>query len=168
MNLEWRHLVNETFLKCPGAGEDAAPALAQRVWARVVIVWEGGTGSGVELAAAAGGVPPVAVAVSLQGRLGWRTPAGGREVACGVVVGVAAMAMAASTRGRHCVRLRDPGRWPLGLVPLMLKVCIGEPGALGSGGFCGRMVAEIMLLYVCERRCRSPPPLLRGWSKARA
>jgi hypothetical protein len=35
-------------------------------------------------------------------------------------------------------------------------------GALGGGGFGGRMVAEITLSYVCGSRCRSPPPLLRG------
>jgi hypothetical protein len=115
-----------------------------------------------------GGVPTVAVAVSLRGRPGRRTAAGGGGVAYGVVVGVGAMAMAALTRGRHCVRLRDPGGRPLGLVPLMLKVGGGEPGALGGGGFGGRMVAEIMISYICGRRCRSPPPLLRGGSKARA
>jgi hypothetical protein len=66
-------------------------------------------------------------------------------VACGAIVGVAAKAMAASTRGRHKMRLRDPGGQPLGLVLLMLKVGVWEPGALGGGGFGGRMVAEMML-----------------------
>jgi hypothetical protein len=125
-------------------------------------MWEGGAGSGAALAAAAGGVPAVAVAVSLRGQPGQRTAAGGGGVACRVVVGVAAMAMAVSTSGRHCMRLRDPGRRPLGLVLLMLKVGVGEPGALGGGGFGGRMLAEIMLSYVCGSRCCSPPPLLRG------
>jgi hypothetical protein len=41
-------------------------------------------------------------------------------------------------------------------------VDVGEPGALGGGGFGGRMVAEMTLSYVRESRCRSPPPLLRG------
>jgi hypothetical protein len=131
-------------------------------------MWEGGTGSGVALVVAAGGVLAAAVAVSLRGRPGRRTAAGGRGVTCRAVVRVMAMAMAASTSGRHCMRLRDPGRRPLGLVSLMFKVGIGEPRALGGGGFGGRMVAEIMLSYVCGSRCRSPPPLLRGGSKARA
>jgi hypothetical protein len=43
-----------------------------------------------------------------------------------------------------------------------LKVSVGEPGALGGGGLGGHTVAEIMLSYVCGRRCRSSPPLLRG------
>jgi hypothetical protein len=100
--------------------------------------------------------------VSLRGRPGRRVAAGGGGVACGAVVGVAAMAMAASMRGRHWMRLRDPGGRPLGLVSLMLKAGVGEPGALGGGGFGGRMVAEITLSYACGSRCRSPPPLLRG------
>jgi hypothetical protein len=104
---------------------------------------------GAALVAAAGGVLAAAVAVSLRGRPGRRTAAGGGGVVCGAVVGVAAMAMAASTSGRHCMRLRDPSGRPLGLGSLKLKAGVGEPGALGSGGFGGRMVAEIMLSYVC-------------------
>jgi hypothetical protein len=114
----------------------------------------GGTGGGGRGAAT--------VAVSLRGRPGWRVVAGGGRVACGAVVGVAAKAMAASTRGRHKMRLRDPSGQPLSLVSLMLKVGVGEPGALGGGGLGGRMVAEMMLSYVCGRRCCSLPPLLRG------
>jgi hypothetical protein len=115
---------------------------------------------------ATGGVPAVAVVVSLRGRLGRRVVAGGGRVACGAIVGVAAMAMAASTSGRHKTRLQDPDGWPLGLVSLMLKVGVGEPGALGGGGFGERMVAEMMLSYVCGRRCCNPPPLYRGGSRA--
>jgi hypothetical protein len=111
---------------------------------------------------ATGGVSAVAVVGSLRGRLGRRVAAGGERVAYGAIVGVAAMAMVASTSGRHNTRLRDPGGRPLGLVSLMLKVGVGEPKALGGSGFGGRMVAEMMLLYVCGRRCHSPPPLLRG------
>jgi hypothetical protein len=66
-------------------------------------------------------------------------------VACGAIMGVAAKVMAASTRGRHKMRLRDCGGRPLGLVSLMLKVGVEEPRALGSGGFGGRIVAEMML-----------------------
>jgi hypothetical protein len=60
--------------------------------------------------------------------------------AFGVPVGAATTAMAASTKGRHRVRLTEPGGRPLGLRSLMLKVGVGELGALGGGGFGGRMV----------------------------
>jgi hypothetical protein len=102
------------------------------------------------------------VAVSLRGWPGRRVAAGGGRVDCGAVEGVAALAMAASTSGRHKMWLREPGGRPLGLMWLMLKVGAGEPGALGGGGFGGRMVAKITLSYMWGRRCRSPPPLLRG------
>jgi hypothetical protein len=125
-------------------------------------MWVGVAGSRVALAVATGEVPAAAVVVSLGGQPGRRVAAGVERVACGAIVGVAALAMAASTRGRHRTRLRDPGGLPLGLVLLMLKVGVGEPGALGGVGFDRRMVAEMMLSYACGRRCHSPPPLLRG------
>ena len=73
------------------------------------------------------------VAVSLRGRPGRCVGAGGGIVGCGVVDGAAALAIAASTSGRHRMRLRAPGCRPLGLVRLMSKVGGGEPGALGGG-----------------------------------
>jgi hypothetical protein len=60
------------------------------------------------------------------------------------------------------MRLRDPGGRPLGLWLLMLKVGVGELGALGGGGLGGRMVVERMWSYACGRKWRRPPPLLRG------
>jgi hypothetical protein len=66
-------------------------------------------------AAAAEGVPAAMVAVSLQGRPGRRIGAGGGIVGCGAVDGAAALAIAASTSGRHRMRLREPGGRPLGL-----------------------------------------------------
>jgi hypothetical protein len=64
-------------------------------------MWVGGVVSGAALAVAAGGVPVSEAAVSLQGRPGRHEDAGGGRVVCGGVVGVAALAMAASTSGRH-------------------------------------------------------------------
>jgi hypothetical protein len=84
---------------------------------------------------AAGGAPAATVAVSLRGwaaRGCWRQK-GGLRSGCGVTAEV----MAASTSGRHKMRLRDPGGRPLGLVSFMLMVGVGEPGALGGGGFGG-------------------------------
>jgi hypothetical protein len=114
------------------------------------------------------GVPAAMAAVSLRGRPGRRMAVGGGRVGCGAVGGDTALAMVASTSGKHKMRLQEPGSRPLGLMWLMLKVGAGEPGALGGEGFGGRTVAEITLSYVWGRRCRSPPPLLRGGSKARA
>jgi hypothetical protein len=112
------------------------------------------------LVVAAGEVLVAALAVSLRGRPGRRVAAEVGWIACGAPVGIIAVAMAASTKGRHRMRLRDPGGWPLGLGSLMLKV--GEPGALGGGGLGGRMVVERMWSYACGRKWRRPPPLLRG------
>jgi hypothetical protein len=92
---------------------------------------------------ATGEVPGPAVAASLRERPGRRVAAGMGWMACGAPAGVAAMA--ASTRGRHKTRLWDPSGRPLVLVSLMLKVGVGEPGALGGSGFGGCMVVERML-----------------------
>jgi hypothetical protein len=76
----------------------------RRVQAYVVIMWVGSAGCVVALAVATGEVPVTAVAVSLQGWPGWpgrRVAAGVGLVAFGAPMGVAAAAMAASTRGRH-------------------------------------------------------------------
>jgi hypothetical protein len=113
------------------------------------------------------GGPGVGGGGVLAGQSGRRVAAGSGWMAGGAPAGVAAAAMAASTRGRHKVRLWDPGGQPLVLVSLMLKVGVGEPGALGGGGLGSRMVAAMVLSYVCERRWSKPPPLLRGGSRAR-
>jgi hypothetical protein len=79
--------------------------------------------------------PVAALGVSLRGRPGWRVAAGVDGFAwfaCGAPVGAAAAAIAASTRGRHKVRLSEPGGRPLGLRSLMLKVGVGELGAMGE------------------------------------
>jgi hypothetical protein len=106
----------------------------------------------VRAVAAVGGAPAVVVAVSLRGRPGRRVPVGVGWDACGAPVGVVAAVMAASTRGRHMMRLRAPGCRPLGLVRLMSKAGGGEPGALGRGGLGGQIVALMMLSYVGGRR----------------
>jgi hypothetical protein len=111
---------------------------------------------------AAGGALAAVVAVSLQGRPWRRVAAGGRRVDCGAVVGVAAMAMAASTSGRHKMPLRVPVGRPLGLVSLMLKVGIREHGALGGGGF-----GDNTIVCVREEMSQSTSPI-EGGSKAQA
>jgi hypothetical protein len=71
------------------------------------------------------------VGVSLRGRPGRRVGAGVgwfAWFACGAPVGAAAAAMAALTRGRHKVRLSEPGGQPLGLRSLMLKSGVGGTG----------------------------------------
>jgi hypothetical protein len=108
---------------------------------------------------ATGEVPVSALVASLRGRPGRRVAVGMGWVAGGAAAEVAAAVMAASTSGRHKTRLRDPGGQPLVLVSL--NVGAGEPGALGGGGFGGRMVVEMMLSYACGRKWRKPPPLLR-------
>jgi hypothetical protein len=113
----------------------------------------------------AGEVPVTAFELSLRGCPGRRVAAGVGWFTCGALVGVAAPAMAASTRGRHRMWLRDPGGRPLGLGLLMLKVGVREPGALGGVGFDGRMVVKRMWSYTCERKWRRPPPLLSGGSR---
>jgi hypothetical protein len=86
----------------------------------------------VRATAAAEGVPAAIVAASLRGRPARRAGAGGAIVGCRVVGGAAALAIAASTSGRHMMQLWAPGCRPLGLVRLMSKVGGGEPGALGG------------------------------------
>jgi hypothetical protein len=102
-----------------GGDERAAPTPVRRDRARVVITQVGGAGSKVRAAAAVGGASAVVVVVSLQGRPGRRMAVDVGWDACGAPVGFAAAAIAASTRGRHMVRLRAPGCRPLGLVRLM-------------------------------------------------
>jgi hypothetical protein len=65
----------------------------------------------VRAAAEVGGVLAVAVVVFLRGWLGRRVTVGVGCGVCGAPVGVVAMAlaMAASTSGRHLMRFRVPG-----------------------------------------------------------
>jgi hypothetical protein len=57
------------------------------------------------------GVPAVVVVLFLRGRPGWRVTVDMGCGVCGAPVGVTAvaLAMAASTSGRHLMRFRAPG-----------------------------------------------------------
>jgi hypothetical protein len=103
--------------------------------------------------ATVGGVPAVVVGLFLRGRPGRRVTVNVGCGDCGAPVGAtaAALAMAASTSGRHLMRFRAPGWRPFGFGRLMLKVGGGDPGALGGGGFGGRMVELMTVSYVGGR-----------------
>jgi hypothetical protein len=71
------------YSQVAGGNERASPAPLHRVRARIDIPWEGGTGSAVVAAAAAGsGVSPRSV---LAGAAGWRVGIGGAMGGCTVV-----------------------------------------------------------------------------------
>jgi hypothetical protein len=107
----------------------------------------------VRATAAVGGVPVVVVVLFLRGRPGRRVTVDVGCGVCGAPVGVtaAALAMVPSTSGRHLMRFRAPGWRPFGFGRLMLKVGGSEPGALGGGGFGGRMVVLMTVSYVGGR-----------------
>jgi hypothetical protein len=89
----------------------------------------------------------------------------GRRFVVGVVVGGGAVA--ASTRRRHKVRLREPWGRPRVLGSAMLKTVVGESGLHDGGCLGGRMVSWMTFSYERGRSWCNPPPLLRLGSKAR-